>query len=292
MATQFGEVLAKALSDKKNDINSYIWKGPRKYVNGKRIQEETKLVDATPEQLQKFYDYCKSMLTNTSSQNPGRLILLEKVKEERIKCNVELFMRYIENAYQSSERRKIPRFLFLQELREAMDATPDFPIDKVDSITISTFKSYNIPEEFAHLTIKDVTNGCLNQLGIFNKKQITLPFIINLGICLTKKEKKEFNNEYKMTGRDVNEIIHERCGLKDSLHLKIIPNGSLSYSEFRSMIMLRNIEYSLMTTDQLKVLREKVLFHLEDEIRLHIKQWKTRMSQIETVAKARNITIC
>ena len=38
--------LSKAL-DEKNNVNSYIWKGPKKNVNGQTVQEEVKLVDAT-----------------------------------------------------------------------------------------------------------------------------------------------------------------------------------------------------------------------------------------------------
>ena len=45
--SDLGDKLAAALEQRKNDINSFIWKGPKRYVNGKRVQEEFKLIDAT-----------------------------------------------------------------------------------------------------------------------------------------------------------------------------------------------------------------------------------------------------
>ena len=45
--TVLGDKLKEALSDKANDVNSYVWKGPK--VNG--VQEEIKLVDAGYDQL-------------------------------------------------------------------------------------------------------------------------------------------------------------------------------------------------------------------------------------------------
>ena len=49
--------LNKALEAKSvnTNINNYVWRGPKKEVNGKFEQEEIKLIDATPEQLNQFY---------------------------------------------------------------------------------------------------------------------------------------------------------------------------------------------------------------------------------------------
>ena len=56
--SDFGDKLALALKQKeeeklkvKNDMNNWVWKGPKKEVAGIRCQSTTKLVDATPEQL-------------------------------------------------------------------------------------------------------------------------------------------------------------------------------------------------------------------------------------------------
>ena len=57
------------------------------------------------------------------------------------------------------------------------------------------------------------------------------------------------------------------------------------------MVNLKPKKYSDLTTDQLTVLRNKVLFRLEDEVQFHIEQWQERMRQIELVANERGITL-
>ena len=47
--TQIKEKLTKAIEEKNNDIKSFVWKFAK---NSEGIQEEIKLIDATPEQLQ------------------------------------------------------------------------------------------------------------------------------------------------------------------------------------------------------------------------------------------------
>ena len=42
-----------------------------------------------------------------------------------------------------------------------------------------------------------------------------------------------------------------------------------------------------LTSEQLKTLRDKVLFLLEKEVKLHIEQWENRSRQIEQVAKSK-----
>ena len=56
-----GEKLKEKLAERANDITTYVWKGPK--VNG--VQEEIKLVDASFEQLRKYYEHCEQMLYNT-----------------------------------------------------------------------------------------------------------------------------------------------------------------------------------------------------------------------------------
>ena len=76
--TVLGDKLREALNDKANDVNSYVWKGPK--VNG--VQEEIKLVDADYDQLKRFYNHCEQMLYNSDTKNPGRLTLLDIVSDQ------------------------------------------------------------------------------------------------------------------------------------------------------------------------------------------------------------------
>ena len=72
--TLLKERLQEAIASKKMDVNNFIWKGAKKEVNGNLVQEEIKLINASPEQLEKFYKHCKSMLYNTDKENPGRYV--------------------------------------------------------------------------------------------------------------------------------------------------------------------------------------------------------------------------
>ena len=93
-------------------------------------------------------------------------------------------------------------------------------------------------------------------------------------------------------GKTINRltVVRTRLDLKNNIHLKIDPNG-LSYKEFRAMINLQSKKYSELTKDQLMILRDKILFKLEEEIEFHISQWEERMDQIKKVAKAKEITL-
>ena len=85
------EKLTEAINARNNDIKSFVWKLARDKQTGE--QEEIRLVDATAEQLNRFYAHCMSMLYSEDKLNPGRYVLLDIIKEQREKCNVELFLR-------------------------------------------------------------------------------------------------------------------------------------------------------------------------------------------------------
>ena len=89
--TVLGEKLKQALNEKSDNINEYVWKGPK--VNG--IQEEIKLVDADFDQLRKFYNHCEQMLYNSDVKNPGRITLLDIVTDQIQRCRAELLIRWL-----------------------------------------------------------------------------------------------------------------------------------------------------------------------------------------------------
>lgn len=268
-----------------NDPTKFVWKGPKKNVNGELVQEETKLIEATSEQLNKYYDHCVSMLTSTDKNNPGRMVLLDIIKDQRERCNTELFMRYVEGSYRPDDnRKKYPRFEYLKSIRAYMDANSEwFPKDKLDQILVVSVTS--VPEEFKNLTLDLVQQGCLyTPLGIFSKKHITLNFITKLGLWLEESEKKDFAEEIKTTGKNRIDLVKERCNLKPTTNIKISSRGLLNFKEFKAMISLKTKRYTELTTDQLIVLRDKVLFALESEVQYHIGQWQDMIRKIKTVA--------
>ena len=67
--------------------------------------------------------------------------------------------------------------------------------------------------------------------------------------------------------------------------------------EFRDMINMKHLKgykmckYSALTTHQLQTLVSKVLYVLEEKTKKQAKMWKTIMSQIEEVAKEKQIKL-
>lgn len=280
--------LMVAIEAKNNDIKSFVWKLARK-ADG--TQEEIRLVDATPEQLNKFYKHCKSMLYSTDKLNPGRYVLLDIIEEQRKKCTVEIFLRKLESGSICADKQPYPRYLYLQDLRAYMNAHKnEFPSNELGNISIATCTG-GLPREFERISIKEVLDGALDQLGYFDNKHITFSFILNMGVYLTPAEMKEFDEKDKDGNtRSKLEVLKERLGIKDTVRLTVKPTG-LNFNELRAMINLKPKKYFDLTTDQLTVLRNKVLFRLENEVLFHIDQWEERIRQLKAVAESKNISL-
>lgn len=281
------EKLTEAINARNNDVKSFVWKLARK-ADG--TQEEVRLVDATPEQLQQFFNHCRSMLYSTDKLNPGRYVLLDIIKEQREKCNVELYLRRLkEGALTGGE--SYPRHLYCQDVLSCISKNKAlFPQAKLKELSIGLITG-GLPREFERLSIASVIDGCLDQLGIMDNKHITFSFILNLGVYLTPEEMKEFNEKDKDGNtRSKLEVIKERLNIKPSVRLTVKPTG-LNYTELRAMLNLRPKKYFDLTTDQLITLRNKVLFRLEQEVNFHIEQWEERIRQIQLTAQSRGITL-
>ena len=286
--TVMKDKLMEAIEAKNNDIKSFVWKFPRKQDG---TQDEIHLINASPEQLNQFYKHCYSMLNSTDKLNPGRYVLLNIIKEQRVKCNVELYLRKLESGEICADKKPYPRHLYLQDIRSFMDNhKKDFPTDKLDSISIASCTN-GLPREFERISINDVLDGCLDGLGFLDNKHITFSFILNMGVYLTPSEMKEFDEKDKDGNtRSKLEVIKERLNIKSSVRLTVKPTG-LNFSELRAMVNLKPKKYSELTTDQLLVLRNKVLFRLENEVMFHIDQWEERIRQLKLVADSKGIIL-
>lgn len=289
-----GEKLTQAINEHENNVENFIWKGPKKEVNGVRVQEEVKLIDATPEQLNKFYAHCMSMLYSNDKKNPGRTILLDIIKRQRQKCNAELYLRWLENKYQTNipdVRKPYPRFLYNSDIREALEVNKDSIPSGEYANTPITVLTDGVPMEFRDVTIQDVLLGAVGVLGLFDRSHISLSFITKMGVWLTDKEMNELLERDKDgKARNRIDVIKERFNLRKDIKLYPNENG-LSYTELRAMLNLKTKKYSELTTDQLLVLRDKVLFRFEDEVRFHISQWEDIINKIERVAEIKGITL-
>ena len=289
-----GEKLTQAISNKESSIENFVWKGPKKEINGVRVQEEIKLIDATPEQLKQFYAHCQSMLYSEDKKNPGRKILLNIIKDQRQKCNAELYLRWLENKYLTNipEQRVVyPRFLYVKDIREALELNIE-TIKKEDySTTPITILTSGVPMEFRDVTINDVILGGVDLLGLFDRSHLSLSFITKMGVWLTDKEMNELlERDENGKARNRIEVIKERFNLRKDINLYPNEHG-LSYNELRAMLNLKTKKYSELTTDQLVVLRDKVLFRFEDEVRFHISQWEDIISKLKKVATIKNVDL-
>lgn len=286
--TVMKDKLMQAINAKNNDIKSFVWKYPRKSDG---TQEEIRLVDATPEQLQQFYNHCRSMLYSTNKQNPGRYVLLDIISEQRRKCNVELFLRKLESGEICADKKAYPRHLYMQDIRAYMNMhKEDFPANELNNISIAACTG-GLPREFERISINEVFEGCFDGLGKFDNKHITFSFLLSLGIYLTPNELKEFDEKDKDGNtRSKLEVIKERLNIKSNIMLTVKPTG-LNFAEFRAMLNLKPKKYSELTTDQLTALRNKVLFRLENEVQYHIEQWENRINQLKKVAESKGIVL-
>lgn len=275
--TVLGDKLREALNDKANDVNSYVWKGPK--VNG--VQEEIKLVDADYDQLKRFYNHCEQMLYNSDTKNPGRLTLLDIVSDQIQRCRAELLIRWLRVEKQYTNTR------CLEDLRITIKNNKEI-------LTNETIKVYpignilnGIPVEFREVPVSLVMDACLDSLGLFDNSHLTLNFIVKMGLWFTQQEmQKDLYRKDPVTGKAVNRllVVSKELRLNPSISLKICDTG-LSYAEFRSMCRLKRDKYANLTSDQLRLLSSKVLYRFQNQCESQAKQWKDKMEEIKKVAE-------
>lgn len=265
----------EALERKNNDVRSFIWKGEKKIINGEIVQNEKYLIDCTNEELREFYNHCESMLYNNSKDNPGRYIVLDLIRDQIAKCNAELFIRWLENT------KKTPRFVFITALRDLLQNNPQIdPKEETVSVVVG-----DCAKEFQNIKINTALEACLDTLGKFSKSHITLSFLLKQGVYLTE-------DDLKNIPKNVSKIDYIRgyLDLKPTINIHISSKG-LTLDQMKAMITLRNRKYSELTTTQLETLRNRILFALEDDVRVHIKQWEDRERQIKLVLDSKGSSL-
>jgi hypothetical protein len=132
---------------------------------------------------------------------------------------------------------------------------------------------------------------------VIDISHLTLNFIVKLGLYFTQQEMQQpvnklyADNKHGLyekdpeTGKAKNrlEVIKRELKLNPAINLRICNTG-LSYNEFRSMYYLKRDKYSNLTTDQLKLLSNKVLYRFQDQCELQAKQWEDKIREIKEVA--------
>ena len=272
--TEFGDTLAKAIDDKKNDINSFVWKSQ----NG----TDVRMMDMDADTLQKVYNHAQSMLYSDNKWTPGKLVIRKNINKAWNDCNVELFMRFLiheSNVGFTTNKDLLDYILAAKKQYNASDS------DDISAIISG------VPVIYERVTIGDLLNACFDKLGTFNKKLLSDKFILSQGIWLTDDEKKELT-EYEADGtmRKWLDVVKERLFLAN-IRLRIDQKG-LSYSEFRSLIQMDKLpKISALSTATLKLLRDKILLLLDGDLNYHIDRWTGIIDQINKVAEYKGITL-
>lgn len=289
--TLLGDKLAEKLAEKKaNDINNFMWKGPK--VNG--IQEELRLVDASYDQLRQFYNHCQEMLYNKDGKNPGRITLINIVSEQIQKCRAELLIRWLrsEKSYSATSCLEDIKTLINNNKEELTQETIKVcPISKIMN---------GLPIEFERIPISMVMDACLDSLGIINTSHLTINFIIKLGLCFTQQEmQKDLYKKDPETGKTVNRLalVSQELGLDPSIMLRINYNTGLTFNEFKSIYNWKinkysndkyiKDKYSNLTSDLLRLLSNKILYRFINQCELQAKQWQDKVEEINKVADSK-----
>ena len=271
--TEFGSVVAQVLN---NDINQYVWK--------RKSGEEVRLMDMDSQELNRVYKHTNEMLYNEDKYVPGKYQVKQNIQKLIKECNAELFKRYL--IYECNiDALKTPMQI-VAILREYKDQNG---LSNTDSI--STLFDH-LPQEFNDITYSDLIDACLDQLSIINRKMISQNFILSKGIWLTESEKEDLT-ELDDTGkkRSWMDVIKERLLMPSTVKLRIDPKG-FSYTEFRALVHLTPLpKISSLSSDTLKLMRNKVFPMLDEDTNWHIQRWTKIKEQIEEVANYKEITL-
>lgn len=229
------------------------------------------------EQLQKAYTHTLDMLFRKSDYKFGKYEVRKNISKIYTSCNAELFLRYILHELPVQLFKTNADVLnFINSFKETNGVTNDDYVSVMFS---------NVPKEFETLTVGNFLNACLDCLEPINRRLISNEFIMSLGIWLTEDEKKdltEFDNNGKL--RPWLQVMKERLFI-DGGFFRVCSTG-LSYNELRSLLNLESrAKVSNVPSSTLKLLRDKVLLLLDNDLEYHIRKWSDLKNKIETVAK-------
>ena len=110
----------------------------------------------------------------------------------------------------------------------------------------------------------------------------------------TKKDYGEYQFKqryYNGNQKDRLFVIREKLGIKEIEKLHIKSRG-INYTQMKAMLTLKsNQKYIDFTSTQLEILRCKMLFTLEEDVKAHIFAWERRMGELEQVAEYKGFKI-
>ena len=277
--TVLGDELTKAFTEKKNDINSYIWKDAR--ING--VQIEHKMMDADYNILKKWYNKCQQMLYNKDARTPGRKVLIDIINSQILHCRSELLLRWLR------KEKQYTNIKCMEDLRAIIS-------NNKDVLTPEAIKTYPIKEvmeglplEYQDVPIKYVLDSCLDLGGVLDTSHITRNFIIKMGLWFTPQELQgELYQKDPDTGKPKNrlDLVRDYLKVDPAIKLRISETG-LTYGEFKAIYMLQKNKYSSYTSEQLSVLANKILYRLQLQCEEQANQWLEKAEEIKKVANVK-----
>ena len=229
------------------------------------------------DELQMAYNHTLDMLYRKTNYKFGKLEVRKNIQRIYTSCNAELLHRYIQHELNIDVFKTNRDILdFINSFKEQHNVTND------DNISLM-FE--NLPKEFENLTIGDLLRACLDSLDPVNRKLISNEFIMSLGIWLTEDEKKDLT-EFTSSGklRPWLQVMKERMFI-DGGYFRVTPTG-LSYSELRALLNIEpNARVSGVPSATLRLLRDKILLLLDNDLEYHIRKWTELEEKIEKVAE-------
>lgn len=267
--SDLADKLTAAITNKANDINSWSW------IN--KSGNSIRFLDMSQEELQRCYNHTTDMLYRKTNYKFGKLEVRKNIKKMYDACNSELLHRYIQHELTVDVFKTNKDILdFINRFKEVNG------VKNEDKITIMFS---GLPKEFETLTIGDLLKACLDICEPINRRLISNKFIMSLGIWLTEEEKKdltEFDSNGKL--RPWLQVMKERLFV-DGGYFRVSPTG-LSYSELRALLNLeQRAKVSGIPSNTLRLIRDKILLLLDNDLEYHIKKWNIIKGQIEKVAE-------
>ena len=267
--SDLGDKLSKAMEKRNSDINSWVWIDK----DGK----EVRLIDMPFEDLQHAYTHTLDMLYRTTNFKFGKYEVRKNIRKIYDACNAELLHRFIQHELNTDIFRTNKDILdYINKFKESNHVTNE------DNITVMFS---GLPKEYENLTIGDLVKACLDSLEPINRRIISDEFIVSLGVWLTDEDKKDLT-EFDIRGkmRPWLQVMKERLFI-DNGFFRVTPSG-LSYNELRGLINLESrAKVSTVPSATLRLLRDKVLLLLDNDLEYHIKRWKDLENRIELVAQ-------
>lgn len=274
--SDLADKLTQAIDKKNNDINSWVWR-----TSG---DKNVRMMDMTPEQLQRAYSHVDQMLNNQDPYHPGVQRKRDQVRKMWDCANTELLLRHIIYDCNIEGLRTNKDLLdFISAHKKANNIS--------NSDSISTIFN-GLSEGYSRITIDSLLSACLDTLPAFNKKLLSDKFILSLGIWLTDQEMKDLT-EYDENGkvRDRKTVIKERLLLNPAVEIHFNSRG-LTFNEFRMITQIDGRpKFSMLSTSVITLLRDKLLLVLDQDLEYHIQKWSNLKEHLELISEQKGITL-